>query len=57
MNTYTVNELAKVSGYSVAYIRRLCKNGEIRAKKIGRDWIIRKSDGDAWVKKTGKSSV
>jgi len=40
MNFLTVPEAAAKLGYSIAWVRRLCQQGRIRAVKVGRDWLI-----------------
>ncbi len=37
---YTVPELSKLIKKDQAWIKRLCQSGRIKAKKIGRDWLI-----------------
>jgi excisionase family DNA binding protein len=36
----TTTEAAKVSGYHIEYVRRLARNGQIVAKKWGREWMV-----------------
>ncbi len=36
----TTDEAEALTGYSVAYLRRLATQGRIAARKIGRDWVI-----------------
>lgn len=36
----SISEVAKETGKSTALIRRMCAEGKINAKKIGRNWII-----------------
>jgi excisionase family DNA binding protein len=43
----TVDEAALHLRVSVATIKRLCKNGEIEARKVGRSWLIRKGSLDS----------
>lgn len=41
MGMYTTKQLAKEKGYANnAVIRKMIADGKIKAKKIGRDWII-----------------
>lgn len=37
---YTTKILAQESGLTQAYVRQLCIEGKIQAKKVGRDWVI-----------------
>jgi excisionase family DNA binding protein len=39
-NFLTVPEAAQRLNRSVAWVRRLCQQGRIRAIKAGRDWLI-----------------
>ena len=36
----TTDEAEALTGYSIAYLRRLATQGRIAARKIGRDWVI-----------------
>lgn len=47
---YTTQQLARKAGTSDVTIRRLCKSGKIKATKHGRAWLIKREDGDAWLK-------
>ncbi len=38
----TTNQAAELSGYSSAYIRQLAIGGRITARKVGRDWLIKR---------------
>lgn len=33
-------EAAAITGYSEAWMRRLAKDGRIKARKVGRDWLL-----------------
>jgi len=35
----TLNEAAKLSGFTMRHVRHLAKTGEIWAKKLGRNWF------------------
>lgn len=35
----TLKEAAKLSGFSYSHMRYLARNGELWAKKMGRDWF------------------
>ena len=36
----TTDEAAILAGYVPAYLRRLAGQGQIEARKVGRDWLI-----------------
>jgi excisionase family DNA binding protein len=38
-----VEEAAKLWGYKPGYIKNLCAQGKIEAKKIGKTWVISKN--------------
>lgn len=42
-NVIGVNEAAKLWGLDAGYIKNLCAQGKIKAKKIGRVWVIDKT--------------
>lgn len=42
-NIIGVEEAAKLWGLSPGYIKNLCAEGKIKAKKIGKTWIIDKN--------------
>jgi len=46
---WTVEVLAQKAGISAAYIRRMCRNGVIRARKFGYAWLIPYEDGQRWL--------
>ena len=35
----SLSEAAEASGLSERYLRAIAKNGRLKAKKVGRDWI------------------
>ncbi|HEY94100.1 MAG TPA: helix-turn-helix domain-containing protein [Dehalococcoidia bacterium] len=39
-DVYSVDEAAKILGLENSYVRRLLAKGEIKGKKLGRDWVI-----------------
>lgn len=41
---YTTKEAAKRLGLSERHLRLLLEKGEIRGKKLGRDWVVLKLD-------------
>jgi hypothetical protein len=40
----SLRKAAEMSPYSAEYLNLLARKGKIKAKKIGRDWLITKSD-------------
>ncbi len=40
----SLKEAATLTPYSADYLNLLARKGKIRARKIGRDWLITKSD-------------
>ncbi len=36
----TTDQAAQVSGYSVAYMRRLVRQGRVKARKVQREWLV-----------------
>jgi excisionase family DNA binding protein len=46
---WTTDELAQAAGVSTVYIRRLCKNGTIGARKFGWAWLIPYEEGQRWL--------
>jgi len=45
----TVEECAAVARMTVAGFRRLCNDGKLRCSKVGRRWLIRTADFQAWL--------
>jgi excisionase family DNA binding protein len=43
-NMVSVNKAAELTGYSVTYIRKLARDGQIKAAQWGRAWMIDKVD-------------
>ena len=39
-DVYSVNEAARKLGLESSHIRRLLAKGEIKGKKLGRDWVV-----------------
>ena len=35
-------EAKALTSYSAAYLRRLCNRGRVEARKVGRDWLIKR---------------
>ena len=40
----TTKEAAELTGYTAAYFRQLIARGRLDARKIGRDWVLDKSE-------------
>ncbi len=36
----TTDKGARLTGYSVPYIRHLARAGQVEARKVGRDWLV-----------------
>ncbi|MBN1135365.1 MAG: helix-turn-helix domain-containing protein [Anaerolineae bacterium] len=36
----TTEQAEELTGYSVAYLRRLANQGRVEACKVGRDWVL-----------------
>lgn len=47
----TTSAAAREYGYNAEYLRRLAKSGELPATKLGRDWVIKRSDLLAYIAK------
>lgn len=43
---YTTEEAGEYLGMDPSMIRRYCRQDKIKAKKIGRDWLIEKAELD-----------
>jgi excisionase family DNA binding protein len=48
-NHISVKVAAKVSGYSLQYLRRLLRSGKLTGLKIGQVWLIEKSTFEAYL--------
>ena len=51
--TMTIDEAAKVLGFSAAHIRRAIKNGELKAMESGRGFRISRPDLEAYYQSLG----
>jgi len=40
MDIYSTNEAAQKLGLSPDHVRRLVRDGEIKGKKLGHDWVV-----------------
>jgi len=50
---WTTDLLAAASGYAPRYVRWRVSNKRIAGLKVGRDWIVSRESGDAWLKEIG----
>ena len=41
---FSICEAAIICHISPDYLRHLCQTGKIKAKKVGRDWVLREFD-------------
>ena len=39
-------QTAEYLGLNDSRVRQLCRSGDLKARKVGRDWIVRKTDAD-----------
>lgn len=42
--TMKIDEVATMIGTTIQYTRELCRNHSLKAKKVGKEWIINKKD-------------
>lgn len=47
----TTPEAHELTGLSVAYLGALAKNGQVEAKRVGRDWLLYRDSLDNFVKR------
>jgi excisionase family DNA binding protein len=47
----TLKEAAQISPYSAEYLNLLARKERIRARKIGRDWLVTRADLFDYLKK------
>src|SRR5687768_1131889 len=47
----SLSEAAKLSGYSVAHLRRLCVSGNLKAQKVGKAWLTTAQAVDEFIAK------
>jgi hypothetical protein len=50
---WTTELLAKASGVSTGYIRRLLRTEKLSGVRLNRDWFIGKAEGDRWLRCRG----
>ncbi len=53
----TTSAAAKEYGYNAEYLRRLANSGDLPAEKLGRDWVIKRSDLLAYIAKVQKKGT
>jgi excisionase family DNA binding protein len=46
---WTTKQLAQAGGVSSAYLRQLLIAGELRGRKLGRDWLIPDREAEKWL--------
>jgi len=46
---FTAAELALEAGVTQSRVRQLCARGRLNARKIARDWLIPRADGEAYL--------
>lgn len=53
---WTADALAQAAGVSAVYVRRLCKRGTIKARKLGWAWLIPYEEGQHWLNERAAKS-
>lgn len=48
MTEYTTPQAAAILGLHRTRVAQLCREGRLKARRVGRDWIIRESDLEAF---------
>ena len=48
---FTTVTIAALVGISTTRVRQLLTDGKLRGQKVGRDWVIHRSDLQAWLDK------
>jgi len=43
-HVYSVEEAAEKLGLDTSHVRRLLRKGEIKGKRLGRDWVVLRLD-------------
>ncbi len=51
--SWTVSEASRMTGYNQEYIRRLIRNKEIEAEKVGNMWLIKIESLVDYIKQIG----
>jgi len=44
----TAKQVAQELGVSMSFVARLCRNGKLKARKLGRDWFIDPASVEAY---------
>ncbi len=55
-NHISVKSAARISGYSLQYIRRLLRTGSLKGLKVGQVWLIDMAVFDAYMKSAKEAS-
>jgi excisionase family DNA binding protein len=50
---YGTRDLAELSGLTQERVRQLVTVGEIKAHKVGRDWVIPREEAERWLSERG----
>ena len=51
----TTTEAAKISGYHIEHVRRLLREGQINARKWGKEWMVDKNSLREYLEKEKKT--
>jgi excisionase family DNA binding protein len=54
-NLISVKVATSYSGYSMQYVRRLLRSGQLAGMKVGQLWLIDKDDFDSYLEKVTQS--
>jgi excisionase family DNA binding protein len=55
-NLISVKSAARISGYSLQYLRRLLRTGRLIGLKVGQLWLIEKTAFDTYLEKNTEAS-
>ena len=55
--TVTVEEAVFLKHYTALHIRKLCRDGKLKAKKVSGQWLINKASLDAYEGKKSNSEL
>lgn len=44
-----ITEVSEKIGATVQYTRELCRRGEIKGKKVGKEWVVARDDVDKFL--------
>lgn len=48
-DTLTAKEVAERLGYTAQHVRRLLREGQLKGRKVGRDWVVSREAVEAFV--------